>query len=143
MSFAEEKHQGAGLADASADREWQLVVDDSLVIGEFQILEKVRHLELLAQGFGVYANAHGTEFMPALSDVVPHQNVAVQAVSVTMGLVAGVGDPVIVIGSAHLVRIAVFQGPADPDNEKRRILLQNYGLAALARQVRIHSQQLF
>ena len=75
--------------------------------------------------------------------MVPHQDVAVQAVSVAMGLVAGVGNPVVVVGGAHFMRVAVFQGPADADDKESRVFLQNHGFAALPREVGIHRQQFF
>ena len=113
------------------------------MIGEFEIVEQVRQLKLRAEGFGIDADAHGTEFMAALGDMVPDQDVAVQAVSVAQSLPAGVGDPVIVVGGAHLVWVAIFQRPADADDEDGGIFLQDHGLAALARKVGIHCQQFF
>src|SRR5581483_7939327 len=89
------------------------------------------------------ADAHRAEFVAALGDVVPDENVAVQAVRVFPGLIVGVGDPVIVVGGAHLVRVAVFQRPADPNNKDGRIFLEHLGLALLARQVGIHVENFF
>src|SRR5215472_14485451 len=80
--------------------------------------------------------------MSALGDMIPDENVAVQAVSIAVGLRAGIGDPVIVIGSPHLVRISVIQWPADASDEDGRIFLKNDRLPPLARQVRIHRKQL-
>ena len=55
--------------------------------------------------------------MAALGDRVPHQDVAVEPVRLFAGLLAGIGDPVVVVGGAHLVRIAILQRPADADDE--------------------------
>jgi len=41
--------------------------------------------------------------MAALGHRVPDQDVAIQAVCVFAGLILRVGDPVVVIGGAHLV----------------------------------------
>src|SRR6266567_6213060 len=117
MGFAEQEHQSTGLADASADGERQLVVDDALVVGKFEIVEEVRDLELAAESLGVDADAHGSEYMAALRDVVPDQDVAVESVRVARSLLAGVSDPVVVIGGTILVRQAVEQRPADTDDE--------------------------
>ena len=80
--------------------------------------------------------------MSALGDVIPHKNVAVQTVGVAVGLSTGVADPVVVIGSPHLVGITVLQRPADADDKDGWIFLKNDCLAALARQVGIHREQL-
>ena len=143
MGFAEQEHQGAGLADATTDREWKFIVDDALVIGELEIVEKVGYLKLAAQGFCVDADAHRSEFVAALGDVVPDQDVAVESMSVAQGLLARVGDPVVIIGGAILMREAVFQRPADADNKDGRILLEDDGLAAFAREIGVHREEFF
>jgi hypothetical protein len=56
-------------------------------------------------------------------DVVPDQNVAVQAMRVAVRLTAGIGNPIVVVGGAHFVRIAVFQWPTDANNEDGGIFL--------------------
>lgn len=61
---------------------------------------------------------------------------------VAPSLVTCIGHPVVIIGGAHLVRIAIFQGPTDADNEDRRILLQNLRFALLARQIGVHLENL-
>jgi hypothetical protein len=143
VSFAQEKHQSAGLADAAANGERQIVVDDALVIRELEIVEEVRNLKLAAERLGVDADAHRTEFVAALRNVVPDQDVAVQSVSIAEGLFAGVGDPVVVIGGAILVRESVFERPADANDKDGGILLQDDGLTAFARKIGIHGEQFF
>ena len=76
--------------------------------------------------------------MAPLGNGVPDQDVAVQPMRVFAGLIVSIGNPVVVIGGAHFVRITVLQRPANSDNENRRILLQHRGLALLAWQVGIH-----
>jgi hypothetical protein len=98
VGFAQQEHHGAGLANAAADGERQLVVNNALVIGELEIVEEVRQLELATQGFGVDADAHRTESVAALRDMVPDQDVAVESMRVAQSLLAGVGDPVVVVG---------------------------------------------
>lgn len=88
------------------------------VVREFEIVERVRHLQLFPKRLRIHSNAHRTEFVTAVRDVIPDQDVAVEAVSVAVGFVAGVGDPVIVIGGSHLVGVLVFQGPTDSDNQR-------------------------
>ena len=57
-----------------------------LMIGELEIVEQVRHFELLRRGFRRSRGCPWTEFVAALSDVVPDQNVAVESVSIAAGL---------------------------------------------------------
>ena len=95
------------------------------VVGQLQEVSLLAEFQLLLQGFLGDADAHGAQFVAALGDGVPHQDVAVQPVRGLSGFLAGVGDPVVVVGGAHLVRIAVLQWPADADNEDGRIFLQD------------------
>jgi hypothetical protein len=44
----------------------------------------------------------------------------------------GLGDPVVVVGGAHLVGVAVLEGPADAVDEDRGVVLEDRGLALLA-----------
>ena len=82
--------------------------------------------------------------MTALGDVVPDQDVAIQAVGIAMGLLAGVGDPVVVVGGAHLVRDSRLSAASRcPMMKMRGIFLQDHGLALLARQVGIHVEKFF
>ena len=53
MRFAQQEHQGTGLSNAAANRERQLVLDDSLMTGESEVVGKVRHLGLLAECFRI------------------------------------------------------------------------------------------
>jgi hypothetical protein len=80
------EHQGAGLANSAADGERKFVVDDCLVIGELDELpSRFDIVKLATQGFGVYANAHGGEFVAAFGDGIPDQNVAIEAVGIFVG----------------------------------------------------------
>src|ERR1700680_3736518 len=81
VGFAQQEHQGARLAYSAADGERQLVVNDALVIGKFEIVEQLRHLKLAAEGFGVPPDTHRAEFVTALRATVPDQYVAVTSES--------------------------------------------------------------
>ena len=41
VRFAQQEHQGTGLPNASANREGELVLDDSLMVRKFEVVEKV------------------------------------------------------------------------------------------------------
>ena len=49
MRFVEQQHLGAGLADASTDAQWDIIVDDRLVVGELEEIELVGELQLFLQ----------------------------------------------------------------------------------------------
>ena len=108
MSFAEQQHQRPRLPDSSADRERNLVVQDRLMIGQLHEVQLFGHRKLLFQRLGRNSNAHRRQFMAPPGNRVPYQDVAIQSMRVFAGLIVGVGDPVVVIGGAHLVRIAVL-----------------------------------
>src|SRR5512146_3464530 len=78
--------------------------------------------------------------MAAARNRVPHQDVAVQAVHGAAVLGASLGNPVVIVGRAILVWVAVRQRPADANDEDGGIFLQHLGLALLARQVGVHVQ---
>src|SRR5215469_5331618 len=77
MGFAQNEHEGAGLADAPADAEWNFILQNSLVIGILQKIELGGKFQLLAKSFAVHTNAHGTEFVATPGDIIPDQNVAI------------------------------------------------------------------
>ena len=57
MCFPEQEHQGARLSDASTDTERNFIFQNRLVIRKLQKINLVRQFELLAQGFGIDADA--------------------------------------------------------------------------------------
>src|SRR5512139_4013872 len=46
MGFLEEKHEGAGLTDASSDAQGDVVVNDRLVVGELEPIELAGDFQL-------------------------------------------------------------------------------------------------
>ena len=54
----QEKHEGAGLANASTDAEWNLAVYDGLVVWELEEIELAGNLQLLPERLGVNADTH-------------------------------------------------------------------------------------
>jgi len=67
-----------------------------------------------------------------MGDGVPDQDVAVDPVHRPAVVGDRRGHPVVVVGGAHLVGVAVVERPADPDDEDRGDLLEDRGLALLA-----------
>lgn len=138
VGFAEYQHESARLADTTTNAERNVVFQDGLVVGEFQEVELSGQFKLLFQGFGVDANAHRAEFVTTLGDMVPDQNVAIEAM--TLSAVDGLSrcDPIVVIRCAHFVRIAVLERMADAGDEEGWALLEDGGLSLFSRQVWIH-----
>src|ERR1041384_7288509 len=75
--------------------------------------------------------------VPSLCDRVPNQNVAVESVHFSSIFGSSFGDPVVVVRGSQLVRIAVFQRPADPVDEHRRVFLKDRRLSLLSRKLRV------
>src|SRR5689334_21275304 len=75
--------------------------------------------------------------------MVPHEDVAIQTMGVASGLIMSVGDPIIVIGSAHFVWISILQQPANANNKDGGMVLENARLTLLARKVRVHLENVF
>src|SRR5208283_5577582 len=122
-------------SDAATDTERDLAVQDRLMIRELKEVELARHRELLAEGLRSHPDPSGHELVTAPGNGVPREDVPVEAMHGAPILRAGLRDPVIVVGGAHLVREPILERPADPDQEHRWMLLQDRGLALLAREV--------
>ncbi len=73
--------------------------------------------------------------MAALGYGVPDEDVTVQAVGVLAGCGARVGYPVVVVGGAHFVWVAVLEDPADADDEHCGVELEHFFLSLLSGQV--------
>ena len=70
---------GPRLAEAAADGQRTLVVQDSLVLGKLEEVELVADSELHLHGFLGDPDSHRGELVPAPGDRVPNQDVAVEA----------------------------------------------------------------
>jgi len=75
--------------------------------------------------------------------VIPDQDVAVHAVRFLVRLIASIGNPIVVVGGAHLMQEAVFQRPSDTNNKDDRMLLQNRALTLFPWEIGIHRQDFF
>src|SRR5436190_11542042 len=108
VSLAKEKHQSAGLADSAADRERNLVCEYGAMVRQPQEVELPGKFELPLQAIFRHPDAHGCEFVAALGDRVPYQDVAIETVGGIAGFLARVRYPIVVVGGAHFVRISVL-----------------------------------
>src|ERR1017187_6686968 len=81
--------------------------------------------------------------MAALGDGVPDQDVAVESMHGAAFGRVGFGDPIVVIGGAHFVGIAIGESPSDTDNKDSGILLQDGGFALFAGEIGIEIEDLF
>src|ERR1039458_9676098 len=81
--------------------------------------------------------------MAAPGDWVPDQDVAVESMhGAALGRL-GFGDPIVVIGGAHFVGIAIGESPSNTDDEDGGVLLQDGGLALFAGEIGIEVEDLF
>src|ERR1039458_9076228 len=81
--------------------------------------------------------------MAAPGDGVPDQDVAVESMHGAAFGRVGFGDPIVVIGGAHFVGIAIGESPSDTDNKDSGILLQDGGFALFAGEIGIEVEDLF
>ena len=100
------------------------------------------HLELETQRLLRDPDAHRGQLVAPPGDGVPDEDVAVEPVHRAPVLGRGLGHPVVVVGGAQLVRVAVGERPADAVDEDRRVVLEERGLPLLAGQVRVHLEDL-
>ena len=120
MGCAQQVHVRPGLPDAAPDTQWNLIVEKGLMVGQAEKILLARHLELDLERFLGDPDAHRGQLVAPFCDRIPHQDITVKSMVLLAIFDDGLGDPVVVIGSAHFVGVAVFQRPADADNEYRR-----------------------
>ena len=58
MRFVKQKHKCAGLPDAAADAEWNLVIHNCTVVWQFEEVKLICNLQLFLERFGVYTDTH-------------------------------------------------------------------------------------
>ena len=110
VGLAQQEHGQAGLADAAADGQGQLVGQEHLVEGQLAAVVAAGDGQLAVQGSGVHADAHGGELNGPVQGLVPEEDVAVQG-------------PVVVVGGAAVVGLAGLQSAADLHEEGGGVVL--------------------
>ena len=75
---------------------------------------KSGYFKLPFQGFGIHPDAHRRKLESSVKNRVPDEDVAVEAWTSFSR-----GDPIVVVGGTAVVRLAVAQRRADPDDEMR------------------------
>jgi len=118
-----------GLADAAADRVGQRGVEDPAVEVEMGALGHAGLVELGAHGDFIDADAHGGDLEGAVQGRVIEQDVAIEL-------------PVVIVGGAAVVRLAVGQPIADLEDENGLVAPADGILARFRRQVRIEVEEL-
>ena len=113
MGLAQQEHAQAALADTAADGAGEFPGEQAPVEGEFRLRAFALDFELAAKRFLVHADAHAGQLERTLQDVVPHEDIAVQALET---LFVGAA-PVVVVGGAAVVRRSVGEHPANADDE--------------------------
>ena len=78
MGTAHHQHGQTGLADAAANGQGQLVVQQHLVEGQRPAVIAARLPQLAVQGLGIYPDAHGGNLQRPVQYRIPEKDVAVQ-----------------------------------------------------------------
>ncbi len=129
MRAAEHQHTQARLADAAANRQRQLAVEQRLVEGQLAAILAAGFLELARKALCVDADAHGADFKGAIKHFVIEKNVAVQL-------------PVVIVGRAAVVLFAGAERFADLHDERGAVLAGDFVFALRRGQVGVHILQL-
>ena len=138
MCLVQQNHAQAALTNTAAHRKGQLVVEQSAVEVERCAVFLALKLKLALQCLAVYADAHRRQLERALQHRIPYKDVAVKS-----GLaILGNSRPVVVVGGASVVLLAVGKLAADANDEHSSILLADGVLALLGAEVWIHGQQI-
>ena len=111
VGHAHHQHAQAALADAAADGQGQLAIQQHAVEGQRAARLAAGQAQLAVQRFGVHADAHAGDLEGAAQHVVPEQDVAVER-------------PVVVVGGAAVVGLAGSQPAADLHDQRGAVLPQ-------------------
>ena len=82
MGRAQQVHERPRLTDAAADAKRNPVVEDRPMLWQLEEIFLAGELELHLQRILGHPDPHAGEFVTALGDGIPHQDVAVEAVGV-------------------------------------------------------------
>ena len=129
MGGADHQHTKTALTDTAAHGEGQLTGEQHLVEGELPAVVAAGDGELVVEGLGADADAHGGDLKRAAQDVVPEQQIAVER-------------PVVVVGRAAVVLDAGVQGKTDLHQEDGAVLTADGILALLGGEVGVLVLQL-
>ena len=91
VGAAQHQHGKTALADAAADGQGQLVVQEHLVEGQLPAVVAVRQGQLTIQRFRVHPDAHGGDLQRPVQGLVPEENITVQVPVVVVRRPAVVG----------------------------------------------------
>ena len=129
MGAAHHQHAKTALADAAADGQGQLVVEELFVEGQLPAVIAAGDLQLVVQGSSVHTDAHGGDLQSAAQHIIPEEDVAVEL-------------PVIIVGGAAVVGLAGAELAADLHDAGGAVLLDE-GLLTLGAsgQVGVHILQ--
>ena len=125
MGAAHHEHTEAGLTDTAADGEGKLTCEKRLVEGKRASVIAARYGKLTVESRRIHTNSHRGDLKRAAQGIVPENEVTVEG-------------PVIVVGRAVAVRLAIFQLVADLHNEYRLMLVNEEIFALVGSGVRIH-----
>ena len=125
MRLAEKQHGNARLADAAADGQGEFPVQKRLMVRQGTALIMAGQAELSVERLRIDADAHGGHLHRAAEPVTPEEDIPVER-------------PVVIVGSAAVMRLAGLERAADADDENGFMLLREGILALLGRKAGIH-----
>lgn len=105
MCLLQQQHAQAALTDASAYRAWQFAVEKGFVERQLGSFGTTSEFELVPERLGAYTYAHRRDLEGYVKHMVPYDYVTVQAGVALLVL----GAPVVIVGGASVVRLAVGQ----------------------------------
>ena len=129
MSLAQQQHTQAALADTAADGQGQFVVQQHLVEKQLAAVIAAGQRQLTIQSLTIHADAHGADLKRAVQHGVIEKNIAVHG-------------PVVIVGGAAVVGLAVGQLAADAHQEGDGVLPHEKILPLLGTLVGIKIQKL-
>ena len=77
VGLAQQVHVGSGLSDAATDAQWDLIVENGLMVGEAEKVFLAGHFELNLKRFLGDPNAHGRQLVASFCNRVPYQDITV------------------------------------------------------------------
>ena len=129
MRTVEEQHAQAALPDAAADGIWELAVQKHAMERQLLAVEAFGDLKLPEHGLFVHTDAHAGYLDSAAEGFKPEEQISVEL-------------PVIIVGSASVVRKAVGESSAYLLYKYTAVLMSKQILTFLRRLVGIHVKKL-
>ena len=121
MGFSKEEHAKAGLPNTSSDCLWKLSGEEFFMEIKAGAVFIASDSELATEALRVDSDTHARNFERALKDIVPEEDVSVEAL-VSVGIRSA---PIIIVGGPAVMDGAVREFSSDAYKENGLVLLCN------------------